>query len=193
MYVFGDFATSSTSDDRIDSIKDACSEIIKNILTYYTGNKPGGTPGILPKPYYWWQAGALWGEIIEYWSYTGDSQYNDMVSQALQFQVGPGKSFMPENVTKEEGNDDQAFWAFAAMSAAELKFPDPPADKPSWLALAQAVFNNQAGRWDMSYCGGGLRWQIYVVNGGYDYKNTISNGAFFQLSARLARYTGGWQ
>lgn len=110
--------------------------------------------------------------------------------EALQHQVGVTKKFMPENVTKELGNDDQAFWAFSAMSAAELGFPNPAKGKPSWVALAQAVFNSQVERWDLSYCGGGLRWQIFITNPGYDYKNTISNGAFFQLSARLARYTG---
>jgi mannan endo-1,6-alpha-mannosidase len=39
-------------------------------------------------------------------------------------------------------------------------------------------------------CGGGLRWQIPVVNNGYDYKNSIANGVFFNIGARLARYTG---
>ena len=76
------------------------------------------------------------------------------------------------------------------MSAAELNFPAPPGKAPSWLALAQAVFNLQANRWDTQHCGGGLRWQIFSFNNGYNYKNTISNGAFFQLAARLARYTG---
>lgn len=76
------------------------------------------------------------------------------------------------------------------MSAAELKFPDPPDPKqPQWLALAQAVFNNQAHRWDEAHCGGGLRWQFNAMNAGWMYKNTISNGCFFQLAARLARYT----
>ncbi|THZ94734.1 mannan endo-1,6-alpha-mannosidase [Aureobasidium pullulans] len=46
-----------------------------------------------------------------------------------------------------------------------------------------------AGRWDTSTCGGGLRWQIYTFNAGYDYKNSISNLGLFQLAARLARYT----
>jgi mannan endo-1,6-alpha-mannosidase len=78
----------------------------------------------------------------------------------------------------------------AAMSAAEAKFPDPPADKPSWLSLAQAVFNLQANRWDNSTCGGGLRWQIFTFNNGYNYKNTISNGCFFNIAARLGKYTG---
>ena len=77
------------------------------------------------------------------------------------------------------------------MSAAELNFPDPPAKSgTSWLALAQAVFNLQTARWDTQNCGGGLRWQIFTFNNGYDYKNSISNGGFFQLAARLARYTG---
>lgn len=75
------------------------------------------------------------------------------------------------------------------MSAAEFKFPDPPAKSPSWLSLAQAVFNEQAGRWETAHCGGGLRWQIFLTNNGYNYKNSISNGGFFQLAARLARYT----
>lgn len=76
------------------------------------------------------------------------------------------------------------------MSAAEMKYPDPPPSKPSWLSLAQATFNLQASRWDTQHCGGGLRWQIFYFNKGYDYKNSISNGGFFQLAARLARYTG---
>jgi len=75
------------------------------------------------------------------------------------------------------------------MSAAEFKFPDPPPNQPSWLSLAQAVFNEQTTRWETAHCGGGLRWQIYLTNNGYNYKNSISNGGFFQLAARLARYT----
>ena len=76
------------------------------------------------------------------------------------------------------------------MSAAELNFPNPPADQPQWLALAQAIFNQMTQRWDTTLCSGGLPWQIYTFNNGYDYKNTASNGGFFQIAARLAKYTG---
>lgn len=106
------------------------------------------------------------------------------------FQVGQNNDYMPANQTHSEGNDDQCFWALAAMSAAELNFPNPPSDKPQWLALAQAVFNEQWSRWDTQNCGGGLRWQIFPFNSGYDYKNSISNGCLFHLGARLGRYTG---
>jgi mannan endo-1,6-alpha-mannosidase len=171
------------------SVKKAASIVARDLLNMYNGNQPGQTPGLLPQPYYWWEAGAMFGILIDYWYLTGDAQYNQIIMDAMLAQVGPDNDFMPPNQTKTEGNDDQGFWAFAAMTAAENKFPDPPEGKPQWLALAQAVFNTQAPRWDPT-CGGGLRWQIFPFNRGYNYKNTISNGCFFTLAARLARYTG---
>lgn len=128
--------------------------------------------------------------LIDYWFMTGDTQYNAITKQALLFQTGPNNDFMTVNQTKDEGNDDQSFWAFAAMEAAELGFEDPGTGEPSWVSLAQAVFNLQAERWDNTTCNGGLRWQIYEFNTGYTYKNAISNGCFFNLASRLARYTG---
>lgn len=107
-----------------------------------------------------------------------------------RFQVGENKDYMPANQTHSEGNDDQCFWGLAAIAAAEMNFPNPPASQPQWLALAQAVFNEQMSRWDTQNCGGGLRWQIFPFNSGYNYKNSISNGCLFHLGARLARYTG---
>ncbi|KAL9624684.1 MAG: hypothetical protein Q9160_001038 [Pyrenula sp. 1 TL-2023] len=158
-------------------------------MSYYTGNRTGDVPGNLPQPYYWWEAGAMFGALVDYWYYTGDTTYNEVTTQALQFQTGPNKDYMPPNQTKTEGNDDQAFWGMAALSAAEVKFPDPPEDEPQWLALAQAVFNTQVARWDQATCNGGLKWQIFTFNNGYNYKNTISNGCFFNMAARLAMYT----
>ncbi|KAF4984334.1 hypothetical protein FZEAL_445 [Fusarium zealandicum] len=160
------------------------------LMKFYTGNNTGDTPGNLPDPYYWWEAGAMFGAMIDYWWITGDETYNDVTSQAMVHQAGEDKDYMPVNQTKTEGNDDQGFWAMAVMAAAERKFPDPPDDQPQWLALTQAVFNEYASRWDTKHCGGGLRWQIFPLNRGYDYKNSISNGCFFNIAARLARYTG---
>ncbi|KAI5847037.1 glycosyl hydrolase family 76-domain-containing protein [Morchella snyderi] len=142
------------------------------------------------KGYYWWEAGAAMGAWIEYWHYTGDDQFNDIVTTALLNQVGEDDNYEPSAQTLSLGNDDQAFWALAVLSAAERVFPNPPSDKPQWLTLAMAVFNRQASRWDELNCGGGLRWQVVSTNAGYDYKNAISNGLFFQMGARLARYTG---
>lgn len=171
-------------------IKKAASTVAYGMVSYYTGNNTGDVPGNLPSPYYWWEAGAMFGALIDYWYYTGDTTYNEITTQAMLFQVGDDENYMPSNQTKTEGNDDQGFWGLAAMSAAEVNYPNPPSSKPQWLALAQAVFNVQAPRWDNQNCNGGLRWQIFSFNNGYDYKNSISNGCFFNIAARLGKYTG---
>lgn len=172
-------------------------------------------PGNLPDPYFWWEAGAMFGTMVDYWFYTGDTTYNEVTTQALVHQAGDDRDFMPTNQTRTEGNDDQGFWAMAAMSAAENNYPNPPPDQPQWLGLAQGVFNEYVGRWDEKTCGGGLRWQIFTFNNGFNYKvnkhkglpicaqlgitkfdadipeqNSISNGCFFNIAARLARFTG---
>ncbi|CAN8103515.1 unnamed protein product [Discula destructiva] len=175
------------------SIKDGAASIAYGLMAYYTGNNTGDVPGNLPDPYYWWEAGALFGTMVDYWKYTGDETYVNETYQALQHQVGEDNDFMPTNQTRSIGNDDQGFWALSAMTAAEVNFKNPndTADGGvQWLALAQAVFNEYTARWDEADCGGGLRWQIFTFNNGYTYKNTISNGCFFNLGARLARYTG---
>ena len=174
----------------------ATSNLAYNMLTFYNGNETGETPGILPGPcasnacYYWWEAGAMWGALINYWQYTGDTSYNPTVMQALQYQVGPDQNYNPPNQSSDMGIDDQAFWAFSALDAAEANFEAPPEGDPSWLSLAQAVFNFQTDYWDNQTCGGGFRWQVFSFNSGYNLKNTISNGGNFQLAARLAMYTG---
>ena len=172
------------------SIKEASSTIAYDMMTFYTGNNTGDNPGNLPPPYYWWEAGAMFMHMVDYYYYTGDPSYNQATIEAIDWQAGTDGEFMPSTKTKDEGNDDQVFWAFASMSAAELKFPAPQSGFPTWTAMSQAVFNLQAERWDPDNCGGGLRWQIQPLNQGYDYKNIASNGGFFQLASRLARYTG---
>lgn len=132
----------------------------------------------------------MFGALVEYWYYTGDSQWNDITTQALLHQTGTAKNLMPANQSRTLGNDDQAFWALSVMSAAEVWYPNPPDNEPQWLELAQAVFNTQVPRWDEKTCGGGLKWQVFSFNVGYNYKNTVSNGCFFNLASRLAVYTG---
>ncbi|XPS75453.1 Mannan endo-1,6-alpha-mannosidase [Ascochyta lentis] len=175
--------------DDPESIKSASKIVAAGLRDWYTGDRVGDTPGNLPDPYYWWLCGAMFNSFIDYWYYTGDDTYNAITTQALIHQIGEPKAFMPPNQTSTLGNDDQAFWGMAAMSAAENKLPDVK-DEMSWLSLAIAVFNTQAPRWNAKTCGGGLNWQIFTFNNGFDYKNTISNGAFFNIAARLAKYTG---
>jgi mannan endo-1,6-alpha-mannosidase len=144
----------------------------------------------VPKPYYWWEVGGLFGAMLDYSHYTRDTQYDQIISTALLAQVGPNYDFMVPAHFGDEGNDDQAFWGFAVMAAAERNFVQPQPSIPSWLDLGQNLWNSMAGRWNTTQCGGGLMWQIFASNpNGLHYKNSIANGGLFQLSARLARAT----
>ena len=165
-------------------------QVAHDLMGFYNGNDSGQTPGLLPQPYYQWETGGMLMTMMDYFYYTGDGTYNDLVTQGMLWQAGPNNDFMDANQTGVEGNDDQAFWGFAALNAAEQGFPNPPSTSPQWLQLADGVFNDQASRWDMATCNGGLRWQIVTTNNGYDYKSAIATGAFFNIAARLALYTG---
>ncbi|PWY86938.1 mannan endo-1,6-alpha-mannosidase [Aspergillus heteromorphus CBS 117.55] len=167
------------------SIKNAAATTAYNMMSYYHGNESGQTPGKLPDT--WWEGGAMFMTLIQYWYWTGDTSYNEVTTQGMLWQKGDDNYF-PANDSNYLGNDDQVFWGLAAMTAAELNYPEEDG-QPSWLSLAQGVFNTQVPRWDTSSCQGGLRWQIWPYQAGYTTKNAISNGGLFQLAARLGRYT----
>ncbi|KAI1823612.1 glycoside hydrolase family 76 protein [Xylaria intraflava] len=174
------------------SIRSVASTIAYGTMSYYTGNitNTPETIAIFPPPHYWWQAGACWGAMLDYSHYTGDASYDEVITQALLSQVGPQFDFMDPQYASSEGNDDQAFWAFTILEAAERNFPQPDDSVPSWLQVAENIWNTMVLRWDETTCGGGLHWQIYASNpNGLDYKNSVANGGFFQMSARLARAT----
>ncbi|KAK5133510.1 hypothetical protein LTR08_007647 [Meristemomyces frigidus] len=175
----------------VDSVSNAAQGVASNIMTMYSNTSE--IPGLFPTPYYFWEGGLAWDSMINYWALTGDATYNPLVGEALLYQRGPNDNFMPQNQTTTEGNDDQSYWALAAMTAAERGLPVPQSDSAlavTWAELAQNVFDSQTARWDEATCGGGLRWQIFTFNNGYNYKNSASNGNLVQLAARLALYTG---
>ncbi|SGZ53997.1 CIC11C00000005734 [Sungouiella intermedia] len=175
--------------NNVTTIKEATALVAEGLLNYYEGNTYGGVVGMFTWPYYWWEAGGAWGSLLDYTFYMEDDKYSDLIMTALTYQVGDDYNYIPLNQSTTEGNDDQAFWGIAVMSAAERNFTNPTDDRLAWLTLTQAVFNTMSSRWDNLECNGGLRWQIFQWNSGYDYKNSVSNGALFHLSARLARYT----
>ena len=55
------------SDSLLDSVKTAASTVAFGMMKYYTGNRTGDNPGNLPEPYYWWEAGGMFGTMVEYW------------------------------------------------------------------------------------------------------------------------------
>ncbi|KAJ4415349.1 hydrolase 76 protein [Gnomoniopsis sp. IMI 355080] len=154
-----------------------------------------------PESYYWWRSGNAWNSILDYMTLTGDTTYKSDLLTAISKDVGPNLDFVSPRQFYWEANDDQLWWSFVALTALEYNFDPLPCVASnvtyskcanSWLALVTNAFDVFVKRWNSaaSTCGGGLRWQINANSSGFFYKNAISNGHFFQLSARLARYTG---
>lgn len=177
--------TSST-----DSICEAVGYVVDGEMNYYLGLQKGGTVGMFSSPYYWWNAGEVFGGWVDYWAYcqSDNSTFENILYEAMYHQAGSDYNYMPSNQSMTEGNDDQGVWGMAIMQAVERNFTDP--EDHSWLEMAQAIYNTMNNRWDDTSCGGGLRWQIFTWNSGYDYKNSIANGCLFHMAARLYRFTG---
>ncbi|KAL1877461.1 hypothetical protein Daus18300_002448 [Diaporthe australafricana] len=181
--------------DSHDAIVESSRSLAKDMMAFYHGDDPGEIPGLLPGPppagdFYWYSGASFFGTYLDYWHLTGDDSYEDVITKALLFQVGPYNDYMPMNWTPSMGNEDQCFWGSAALLAAEYEIPTPEGS-PRWIDLAENVWRTQADpiRHDDT-CGGGLRWQIPLMNNGYDWKQTFSNGCFLNMGARLARFTG---
>jgi len=171
------------------SIQSVAKTLAAGTISYYPGDATKYVD--LPEPYYWWECGAMFGAMLDYSHYVGDKTYDKVISTALLAQTGPNFDYMLPSHFGQEGNDDQAFWGFDVMTAAERNFPQPNPNIPSWLQMSENIFNSLSSRWNNTACGGGLLWQIFASNpNGLDYKNSVSNGGFFQIAARLARATG---
>lgn len=177
----------------VQDMKSICAAarlIQEETWTYYDAFKPMGVIGVFVPPYYWWHAGEAFGGLIDYFTICEptNATLKALITEGMFAQSGENFDYIPKNQSLSEGNDDQGVWGLALMQAVERNLTDP--ESKSWLELTQAVFNTMNNRWDTEHCGGGLRWQIFTWNPGYDYKNSISNGCLFQIAARLARYTG---
>lgn len=172
-----------------DSVCNAAKYIVQGELNYYEGLKYGGTVGMFASPNYWWNAGEAFGGLLDYYTFcdSDNKTLENLIYEGMYHQAGESYNYIPSNQSMVEGNDDQGVWGLAVMQAVERNFTDPK--EHSWLSMTQAIFNTMSARWDNQHCGGGLRWQIFTWNSGYDYKNSIANGCLFNIAARLARYT----
>jgi mannan endo-1,6-alpha-mannosidase len=67
------------------------------LISYYKNGEADTPPekfGTFDKPIYWWEAGAVWGGVIEYSTFTGDAAYDDTVVKALVANSGPDKNII---------------------------------------------------------------------------------------------------
>ncbi|KAJ8110175.1 hypothetical protein OPT61_g6913 [Boeremia exigua] len=188
-----------------ESIKSTAAKLAGDIMTAYKANlSDTGIPGIFrdyrepdlndSSTWDWkagdqfWQAGAVFEGLIEYSYLTGDTQYDELVSEGMQWQSGEGRNFMPANQSEALFTPAHSTWGLAAMTAAEVGFSKPK--DGDWIDYAKTVFDIQASQFEdeskNGTCDGGLEFWIDP----YTVKDMGSNGNLFLLAARLARFTG---
>lgn len=143
------------------SIIKASAILAHGVQELYNGN----TTGVIGKwpfpPYYWWESGGAWGGMMQYWAFTKDESYSNVMLEALLSQLGPNYDFVRAEEYFDTGNDDQAFWVFVAMSAAEYGFPRPPLPAPHWHVIVQNAWEDYVYRWNTTFCGGGLKCTVF--------------------------------
>lgn len=181
-YAVSTLSTVTTAQSFISSTAISSNAQIARALTSLY---PNPSIALLAPPYWWWQSGSTIDALLTYFHVSGDASYSALLGNTILSQTTGTRDFMTPDAT---GNDDQAWWGLAAMSAAEYGLPQ--AGPLPWIEYARNVFNTQKARWRTDRCNGGLKWKINPndPNGGYNYRSTISNGLFFQLAARIARY-----
>lgn len=82
-----------------EQVRSAAKNVAEVLVSMYANTKTGvilsGIPGLLTyPPYYWWEAGAMFGQLIDYWYYTGDGQWNDLVRAGIVHQIGEDRNFV---------------------------------------------------------------------------------------------------
>ncbi len=70
--------------------------------------------------------------------------------------------------------DDEGWWALAWIDVYDVT------QDQQYLSMAQSIFEDMAGGWDATVCGGGIWW-----NKDRQYKNAIANELFLSVAARL--------
>lgn len=83
---------------RSESIKNAAATAAYDMMSYYQGNQSGQIPGKLPDT--WWEGGAMFMTLIQYWHFTGDESYIPVTQQGMYWQAGENADYMPSNYSR---------------------------------------------------------------------------------------------
>lgn len=178
-------------------VVDTASRIASAIFEIYNVDTPFNVPGIIPESEWELSSAIMWSSLIEYWHYTGKDNYNSQTLKALAAQAGKKDDFA-RNLKQYDMNmitADQGLWGSAALLAAERGYPQPENVDKSWIEMAENAFEGFASYWNEDKrCGGGLPQLPKVVADNMhpsipDVRDMLTQGAFFSMAARLARYT----
>ncbi|KAI9362964.1 glycosyl hydrolase family 76-domain-containing protein [Zopfochytrium polystomum] len=155
----------------------------------------------------WHESGQFWNTILFYRTFAGsnDSSLDNLVnSQLLLATYRDQGDFLDEgggaaSVYLGRWNDDIAWWALTAITAAEIWGPssnilDPSGQTQggrSWVYVADKTFNHMLEQWD-SICNGGIYWSRNRNDANPArkyYKSSITNAEAIDLAARLYAVT----
>jgi predicted alpha-1,6-mannanase (GH76 family) len=117
----------------------------------------------------WWNSGNAITVLTNYMKVSGSKQYVPALANTLTAAQTTYKGFLNNYY------DDEGWWALAWIDAYDLT------KNPQFLAMAQSIFTDMSGGWDMTTCGGGIWWSKDKT-----YKNAIANELFLSVASELA-------
>jgi len=121
----------------------------------------------------WWNSANALNAIVDYMKRTGLETYRSDISNTFAKAVGEAPPPTPGNFI-DSAYDDTQWWALTWLNAYQLT------GNPAYLQMVETMHSYVTTAWTPSQCGGGLVWQ--TTN---NYKNSITNELFLELSARL--------
>lgn len=77
------------------SLKAAASKAAASAVKFYNDRDSKLIPGKFDGT--WWEGGAFFTFLINYWHWTGDNQYNDLVTEGMSWQGGDTHDFFTSN------------------------------------------------------------------------------------------------
>ena len=121
----------------------------------------------------WWTSANVVTVLADFMKASGSNTYLPVLRntfvQAQKLHAGFLNNFY----------DDEGWWALAWIDAYDLTGDE------QYLAMAQSIFDDMAGGWDSTTCGGGIWWSKDRT-----YKNAIANELFLSVAGQLAGRVG---
>ncbi|KAH9825250.1 family 76 glycoside hydrolase [Melampsora americana] len=167
----------------------ATTQALKNLLTYYIPTQTGVFPQAQTP---WHESGMIWGMFFDYAKWTGDTQFLDLVTDALvnisyvtEHDFLGGSAVSVVQTILGVWNDDVLWPSQVTVGGAEVFGPNAimPRSNGDWISLATKTYD-QTGVETDDKCGGGIYWSRDRGSPSGVYKSLITQIEFISQGAR---------